>query len=43
MHEQGFDDIHRYLDGLRARDIYRQRRLLDSPQGREVVVDGGGS
>ena len=40
MHEQGFDDIHRYLDGLRARDIYRQRRLLDSPQGREVVVDG---
>ena len=40
MHEQGFDDIHHNLDGLRARDIYRQRRLLDSPQGREVVVDG---
>ena len=40
MHEQGFDDIHRYLDGLRARDTYRKRRTLDSPQGREVVVDG---
>ena len=40
MHEQGFDDIHRYLAGLRARDVYRERRTLDSPQGREVVVDG---
>ena len=40
MHEQGFDDIHRHLAGLRARDVYRERRTLDSPQGREVVVDG---
>ena len=40
MHAQGFDDIHRYLDGLRARNVYRTRRTLDSPQGREVVVDG---
>ena len=40
MHAQGFDDIHRYLDGLRARNLYRRRRTLDSPQGREVVVDG---
>ena len=40
MHEQGFDDIDRYLDSLRARDVYRTRRTLDSPQGREVVVDG---
>ena len=40
MHEQGFHDISPYLDGLRARDLYRTRRTLDSPQGREVVVDG---
>jgi len=40
MHEQGFDDIHRHLDGLRARNLYRRRRTLDSPQGRDVVVDG---
>ena len=40
MHEHGFADLHRYLDGMRARDRYRQRRTLDSPQGREVVVEG---
>ena len=40
MHEQGFDDIHRHLDGLRTRNLYRRRRTLDSPQGREVVVEG---
>ena len=40
MHQQGFDDLHRHLDGLRARSLYRRRRTLDSPQGREVVVDG---
>ena len=40
MHEQGFDDIHRYLDGRRTRDMYRKRRILEGPQGREVVVDG---
>ena len=40
MHEQGFDDIHRHLDDLRTRNLYRRRRTLDSPQGREVVVEG---
>ena len=40
MHEQGFDDIHRQLDGLRGRNLFRRRRTLDSAQGREVVVDG---
>ena len=39
MHKQGFDDIHRHLDDLRARDMYRRRRTLESPQGRAVVVD----
>ena len=40
MHEQGFDDIYRDLEGLRARDRYRRRRTLESPQGARVVVDG---
>ena len=40
MHAQGFDDLYRHLDRLRARNLYRRRRTLDSPQGREVVVDG---
>ena len=40
MHKQGFDDIHRHLDGLRAHNLYRRRRTLNSPQGREVVVEG---
>jgi len=40
MHEQGFDDIHRHLDDLRTRNLYRRRRTLDSPQGREVIVEG---
>ena len=39
-HEQGFDDLERRLDELRRRDMYRVRRNLDGPQGREVVVDG---
>ena len=28
------------LDDLRARDLYRRRRVVSSPQGREIVVDG---
>ena len=40
MHEQGSDDIHRHLDDLRTRNLYRRRRTLDSPQGREVIVEG---
>lgn len=39
-HGQGFDDLQRRLDDLRRRDMYRVRRNLESPQGREVVVDG---
>ena len=39
-HPHGFDDLERRLDDLRGRDMYRTRRTLESPQGREVVVDG---
>ena len=39
-HCQGFDDLERRLDDLRRRDMYRVRRNLEGPQGREVVVDG---
>ena len=39
-HEQGFDDLERRLDELRRRDMYRVRRNLDGPQGREIVLDG---
>ena len=39
-HPQGFDDIHRRLDELRRRDMYRTRRMIEGPQGREVVVEG---
>ena len=37
---QGFDDMRRRLDDLEFRDMYRRRRTLDGPQGREVVLDG---
>ena len=40
MHEQGFDDLHRRLEDLRASDRYRRPRTLESPQGRCVVVGG---
>lgn len=40
MHEQGFDDLQRRLNDLAARDMYRSRRTLDSPQGRTVRIDG---
>ena len=39
-HGQGFNDLQRRLDDLRRRGMYRVRRNLVSPQGREVVVDG---
>jgi 8-amino-7-oxononanoate synthase len=35
-----FQDLTQRLDELHARDLYRQRRVLESPQGREIVVDG---
>ncbi len=36
----GFDDIAAELDALKARELYRRRRRLDGPQGRELLVDG---
>ncbi|MDE0422489.1 MAG: 8-amino-7-oxononanoate synthase [Gammaproteobacteria bacterium] len=39
-HGQGFEDLQRRLDDLRRRDMYRVRRSLEGPQGREVLVDG---
>lgn len=36
----GFADMQAQLDALRERQMYRQRRLLDGAQGREVVVRG---
>ncbi len=33
-------DIAEQLADLRRRDLYRQRRIVDGPQGREVAVDG---
>lgn len=39
-HDQGFSDLASHLDDLRRRDMYRVRRSLEGPQGREVVVDG---
>ena len=39
-HGQGFSDLESHLDDLRRRDMYRVRRSLEGPQGREVVVGG---
>ena len=39
-HDHGFDDLAHRLDALRRDDMYRIRRTLESPQGREVVVEG---
>ncbi len=36
----GFDQLSRYLDALRDEGMYRQRRVLESPQGREVKING---
>lgn len=38
--KRGFGDIGIRLDELRAQGMYRRRRTLQGPQGREVVVDG---
>jgi len=35
-----FEDLPRQLDELRKRDLYRHRRMLESAQGPEIVVDG---
>ncbi len=40
LHDHGFDDLTRRLDALRRDDMYRVRRTLESPQGREVTVEG---
>ncbi len=39
-HGQGFNDLESRLDDLRRQDMFRSRRRLDGPQGREVLVDG---
>ena len=39
-HGQGFSDLGSHLDDLRRRDMFRVRRSLEGPQGREVLVDG---
>lgn len=35
-----FRDIGDRLNDLRRRNLYRRRRTVDSPQGREIVVEG---
>jgi 8-amino-7-oxononanoate synthase len=35
-----FRNIAKRLADLRRRNMYRRRRVLDSPQGREVIVEG---
>ena len=37
---RSFDDIPARLDKLERRSMYRRRRVVESPQGRELVVDG---
>ena len=37
---QGFDDMSGRLADLESRGMYRRRRTIDGPQGREVVLDG---
>ncbi|MCY4095749.1 MAG: 8-amino-7-oxononanoate synthase [Gammaproteobacteria bacterium] len=39
-HEHGFRDLEARLDVLRTRQLFRTRRIVESPQGREIVVDG---
>lgn len=39
-HEHGFGDLETNLDTLRSQRLYRTRRIIESPQGREIVVDG---
>ena len=37
---RSFDDIPARLDTLERRSMYRRRRVVESPQGTELVVDG---
>jgi len=37
---RSFDDIPGRLDTLERRSMYRRRRVVESPQGTELVVDG---
>ena len=39
-HEQGFRDLDTRLDELRNHQLFRTRRIVESPQGREIVVNG---
>ena len=39
-HGQGFDDLESHLADLRRQDMYRVRRNLEGPQGREVALEG---
>ena len=36
----GFDDMRTRLDGLREQGLFRQRRLVEGPQGRTLQVGG---
>ena len=38
-HTKGFHDLDDQLDALRRRQLFRTRRIVESPQGREIVVD----
>lgn len=38
MHENGFEDLERELTNLRLGDMYRKRRLLESPLGPRIKV-----
>ena len=39
-HEHGFHDLEADLDALRNHRLFRSRRVVESPQDREIVVDG---
>ena len=39
-HEHGFHDLETNLDALRSHQLFRTRRIVESPQDREIVVDG---
>ena len=39
-HQHGFHDLDSQLESLRQHELFRTRRVLESPQSREVVVNG---
>ncbi|MCY4129993.1 MAG: 8-amino-7-oxononanoate synthase [Gammaproteobacteria bacterium] len=39
-HERGFRDLEAQLDELRSHQLFRTRRIVESPQGREIDVNG---